>query len=254
MRPSTNTVTLPEHIHEMRESFIDAVIAAHGENELTDELWAFYAKAAGTAYYCNGEFLDQVDIIKAQFLPELSYSQIRKRLLAAMGYRSPIVANKLRQTYTVRYGYNNLICPSLWVYFMGIDYADSVFAHREGVSQPYMLSYLELLYEPVVKGYRPVESIAGDEFKQAFIIFLYLSKQKTMDMRGIRDQAVYIREILGCGHQTALNIAAMALGYSSWTEMLKFFVEESVNNRRYKWSVKALANDYAVWQPEPADC
>lgn len=236
----------------------EMIRAAHQNQPIPEQLQEIYKVLATQPYITHSELEDLLNKIGTVFYPGMSFNQLRKRAAAVLGYRSVGLFDKVRVVYTRQNGLEELSYPNLWHEFVK-GYSHSIFGDPFYGESKFTVAYLELLYEPYLSHYLSSEQNAGElmvtlaqategqhsdliaffenqQFINGFYLYVDLAKDKTAAVPMLRDWVVLFQEVVGVNATEALNVAAMAMGYKSWSKALQEAVEDSVTNQRWQWA------------------
>lgn len=236
----------------------DLIQHTHGDETIPDGLWILYDALAHVEYLTHTSLAELNNVIREKFYPELSFNQVRKRIFAAMGYRSTGLAEEIRLRYTQRHELPELHYPNLWIEFTK-GFHESIFGADIYGNKQYRVAYLEMLYEPYLRHYQSSEDNAQtfmaalgqarqsdperqimffdkEQFINGFYLYVDLAQDKTATVGMLRQWAKVFHEIVGISYTDGLNMAATAMGYKAWAPALKTAVDESITNQRYTWA------------------
>lgn len=232
------------------KAYFDKLIKeAHNDQPIPEDLKKVYG-ALVMSPDMNATSLNTLGTqLKEIYYPELTFNQIRKRIFAALGYRSTGLADAMRVRYTQAHCFEELHYPNLWDHFTE-GYEESVFGSDFYGEKKFIVPYLEMLYEPHLLLYQSSEENAAlllgelrgkaipsfkGRFTEGFYLYLDLALDKTVSVNILREWASVFSEVVDVSYTDALNIAAIAMGYKVWTTALKSAKMDSITNTRYTW-------------------
>lgn len=239
--------------NQFRQSMLDY---AHGGESIPPELQKVYDDLAERSHLTETDLKEIGSEIQQQFFPKKNFNQVRKRMFAAMGYRSTGLLDHIRVRYTRTHGLAELHYPNLWHEFAkGFD--NSVFGSPMYGDKQFIVPYLEMLYEPYFQYYSSSDDNAktlmaklnkaledpsalpgffdDERFILGFYLYTDLANDKTQSVAILTQWAEVFAHVVRVKVTDALNIAAIAIGYKAWTVALDAQEEGSITNTRYQW-------------------